>query len=162
MSHTEADALWLRRAIELSRQSVAAGDYAFGAVVVARDGSVVAEAIQTVAKSGDPLGHAEMNALGQLFPKWSRKELAGATLCSTEPCPMCSGAVAWCLNRLVFGLSQASMYALDPEAAPRFEEPWDSRRLFTTVRPVFEAIGPLLEQEAADVHRMWRVANPNG
>ena len=147
----------------MSRASVAAGDYAFGAVVVDADGSVLAEAVQTVATSDDPLGHAEMNALRQLFPRWSRKELAGATLySSTEPCPMCSGAVAWCLNRLVFGLSQASMYALDPEAAPRFEEPWDSRRLFTTVRPVFEAIGPLLEQEAADVHRMWRVANPNG
>jgi hypothetical protein len=47
------------------------------------------------------------------------------------------------------------MYALYPGTAPRFEAPWDSRQLFTNVRPSFEAVGPLLEQEAADVHREW-------
>jgi tRNA(Arg) A34 adenosine deaminase TadA len=162
VSAADRDLRWLRRAIELSAESVAAGDYAFGTVVVDADGSVLAEATQTVATSGDPLGHAEMNALRQLFPERTREELAGATLySSTEPCPMCSGAIAWCMNRLVFGLSQASMYDLDPAAAPRFEEPWDSRQLFAAVRP-FDVVGPLLEQEAADVHRMWLLANPTG
>jgi tRNA(Arg) A34 adenosine deaminase TadA len=153
---TDADVRWLRHAIALSQQSVAAGDYAFGAVVVSASEALLAEARQTVVLSSDPLGHAELNALRQLFPRWTRDELAGATIySSTEPCPMCAGAIAWSLGRLVYGLSQRSMLELYAETAPRFGADWECRSVLAAVRPRMDVVGPMLESEAAKPHQMW-------
>ena len=118
----------------------------------------MAEAQQTVERSGDWLAHAEMNVLQGASGRWTREELAGATLyTSTEPCPMCTGAIGWSLNRLVYGLSQAAMYRLFPmeEAPPRFVEPWECRRLLERLHPPMEVVGPLLEEEAARPHEAW-------
>jgi tRNA(Arg) A34 adenosine deaminase TadA len=96
MMQAEADLRGLGRAINLSRLSVESGDYAFGSLIVSAAGEVLSEAMQTVATHGDPLGHAEMNALRHLFPRYTRERLAGATIYSSaEPCPMCTGAIAW-------------------------------------------------------------------
>jgi tRNA(Arg) A34 adenosine deaminase TadA len=154
----ESDLRWLRHAIDLSWKSVEAGDYAFGTVIVGPDDRVLVQAVQTVAQTGNWLGHAEMNALQEAAARFTRADLKGATLyTSTEPCPMCTGAIGWSLDRLVFGLSQTEMYRLFPlaEAPPRFVEPWNCRTLLEHVHPPMEVIGPLLEEEAAEPHRAW-------
>jgi tRNA(adenine34) deaminase len=152
------DERWLRRAIELAEQSVAAGDYAFGSLIVDGDGAVLVESMQTLARSGNWLAHAEMNVLQESARRWKREDLARATLyTSTEPCPMCTGAIGWSVNRLVFGLSQAEMYRrYGAEAAPpRFIDPWNCRVLLDRLEPPMEVIGPLLEEEAAGPHLKW-------
>ena len=151
------DERWLRYAIELSRRAVEAGDTAFGAVLVDADGTVLVEAMQTVVRSGNWLEHAEMNALQEAARRWTRLELAGATLySSTEPCPMCTGALGWSLNRLVYGLSQAEMYRVFlADSPPRFVDPWNCRGLLERLRSPMEVVGPMLEAEAAEPHRLW-------
>ncbi|WP_028647269.1 deaminase [Nocardiopsis sp. CNT312] len=79
----EADAHWLRRATELSRRCPPS-DTAFsvGAVVVARDGTVLAEGYS---RRDHPRDHAEEAALRQVDPDDPR--LGGATVYSSlEPC----------------------------------------------------------------------------
>jgi guanine deaminase len=86
------DRAYLRRAIELALDNVAAGDQPFGAVVVV-DGEVVGEGVNGVERSGDPTDHAEVAAIRAACLALGRHELADATLYSSaQPCPMCHGA----------------------------------------------------------------------
>lgn len=159
------DERWLRRAIRLADESVRDGDYSFGAVIVRADGEVLAEGRQTVVRSGNWLAHAEMNALHAISARMGRADMADATLyTSTEPCPMCSGAIGWSMNRLVYGLTQAEMYRrfVVLGETPRFIEPWACRKLLEHVRPPMEIVGPLLEDEAAESHRLWMLLHPPG
>jgi len=159
------DAARLREAFRLAEQSVAHGDYGFGALLVGADGQVLLGTEQTVVRTGDWLGHAELVLLHEAAARWTRAELAGATIySSTEPCPMCTGAIGWSLNRLVFGLSQAEMYRRFTVAgsSPRFVEPWSCRRLLEQVAPPMEVVGPLLEDEAAVAHERWMQLHPAG
>src|SRR5689334_14139061 len=104
---------FLRRAIAVCEQGIAAGQAPFGAVVV-RDGVAVALAHNTVWRDGDPTAHAEINALRAAAAALGTIDLTGCTLyCTCEPCPMCLAALHWAkVTRLVFGAGIA-----DAEAA---------------------------------------------
>jgi tRNA(Arg) A34 adenosine deaminase TadA len=121
---------------------------------VGSDGKAWLESGQTVESRAERLGHAELNVLLEAGRRWTLSELVECTLySSSEPCPMCTGAIAWSVNRLVYGLSQARMYRLWPtEIAPRFIEPWNCRTLLERLHPPMEVIGPMLEAEAAAAH----------
>ena len=151
------DERWLRRAIELAEKSVDSGDQPFGAVLVGPDGTPWLESGQTVESRRERLGHAELNVLIEAGRRWTRAELAECTLySSTEPCPMCTGAIAWSVNRLVYGLSQARMYELWPsDTPPRFIEPWSCRTLLERLHVPMEVIGPMLEGDAGAAHGRW-------
>ena len=156
MANVLDDERWLRYTIQLAEASVDAGDHAFGAVLVDADGTLLLESGQTVETRRERLGHAELNVLLEAGRRWTLEELAGCTLySSTEPCPMCTGAIAWSVNRLVYGISQARMYELWPSelSPPRFIEPWNCRTLLERLHPPMEVIGPLLEDEAAAGHQ---------
>ena len=159
------DVRWLRYAFRLAEQSVAAGDYAFGAVLVSADDELLAESGERIAETGDWLAHAEVLVLRQAATRWTREQLKGATLySSTEPCPMCTGAIGWSLNRLVYGLSQAEMYRRFPDPAfpPRFVEPWACHTLLDHTAPPMEVVGPLLEDEGSVAHALWAGKHATG
>jgi tRNA(Arg) A34 adenosine deaminase TadA len=152
------DLRWLRYAISLARRAVTEGDTAFGTVIVDAAGNLLVEAVQTVERSGNWLAHAEMNALQEAASRFTRDELRSATLyTSAEPCPMCTGAIGWSMSRMVYGLSQAEMYRvfLVAKSPPRFIEPWSCRGVLEHMNPPMEVLGPLLEDEAAEPHRLW-------
>src|SRR4051812_13423533 len=106
------DEEFLRRAIEVCRQGIAAGQSPFGAVIV-REGRVVVAAHNTVWRDLDPTAHAEVNALRAAAAALQSIELAGCTLYSTcEPCPMCLAASHWAkVDRVVFGAAIADATA---------------------------------------------------
>jgi tRNA(Arg) A34 adenosine deaminase TadA len=56
---TEADLPHLRRCIELATEAVEAGDFPFGSVLVAADGTVLAEDRNRELTTGDPTRHPE-------------------------------------------------------------------------------------------------------
>ena len=86
----------MRRAVELSAQSVRNGGGPFGAVIV-RDGEIVGEASNSVTKDNDPTAHAEVNAIRRAAAKLGTFNLDGCDIyTSCEPCPMCLGAIYWC------------------------------------------------------------------
>lgn len=158
----ESELRWLRRAFALAEEAVSLGDQPFGAVIVGPDGAVLAEGMNTRARTGDATGHAETIACRDASLRVPARVLRRSTLYSSaEPCPMCTGAAAWTVCRLVFGLSQAALYGLfGTTSPPRFGKPVSSRVLLDIVQPPFEVVGPLLEDEAMRAHEQWKRLHP--
>lgn len=117
-----ADERFLRQAIELARDNVAAGGRPFGAVVV-KDGEVIAGGVNEIRRTNDPTAHAEMLAIRAASQALASPDLAGCVVyASGHPCPMCLAAmrmagvseVAYAYSNEEgepFGLSTAAVYA---------------------------------------------------
>src|SRR5690606_13266591 len=105
---------YLRRAVELARLAREAGDRPYGAVLVDRDGRVLAEGRNATVSDGDPTSHAGLNAVRAA--RVAPPGLTGATMyASGEPCAMCSAAMIWAgVPRVVFGASIPAIRAIDP------------------------------------------------
>ncbi|MEU7894902.1 nucleoside deaminase [Nonomuraea sp. NPDC049152] len=105
----EIDLWHLRRCVELAAEALEAGDDPFGSVLVAADGTVLAEDRNREVSESDPTRHPEID-----LAKWAAANLpveqrAGTTLyTSGEHCPMCSAAHGWVgLGRIVYAASSA-------------------------------------------------------
>ena len=152
-----SDDRFLRRAFELARSAVAHGNHPFGAVLVL-DGNIVAEAENNVTTESDPTGHAETNLIRIAGKKLSKEDLArGVVYTSTEPCIMCCGAIYWAgVREFVFGFPETGLRDLveDKEArnAPSLLTPCRELLGSRGVLEKFIIRGPLLEEEARDVH----------
>jgi guanine deaminase len=85
----------MRRAIAEARKNLARPDGGpFGACIV-KGGRIVAAARNTVLKA-DATAHAEVNAIRLASKKLGTFDLSGCEIYSTtEPCPMCFGAIHW-------------------------------------------------------------------
>ena len=85
----------MRRAIELSENSVRNGGGPFGAVI-AKDGEIVAEGSNKVTIDNDPTAHAEVCTIRNACQKLGTFDLSDCVIyTSCEPCPMCFGAIYW-------------------------------------------------------------------
>lgn len=79
----------MRRAIELSADSVRNGGGPFGAVI-ARNGEIIAEGSNGVTIYNDPTAHAEVSTIRKACQKLNTFDLSGCEIyTSCEPCPMC-------------------------------------------------------------------------
>jgi guanine deaminase len=86
---------FMTRAIREARRNLARPDGGpFGAVIV-KDGRILAAARNTVLRD-DATCHAEVNAIRKASKKLGTFDLSGCEIYSTtEPCPMCFGAIHW-------------------------------------------------------------------
>ncbi|MFV2007594.1 MAG: nucleoside deaminase [Longimicrobiales bacterium] len=87
---------FLRHAIKIAIENVESCEGGpFGAVVV-RDNQVVATGVNRVTSMNDPTAHAEMMAVREACRVLGDFQLTGCEVyCSSEPCPMCMGAIYW-------------------------------------------------------------------
>ena len=88
---------FMKRAIELSIESVNKGTGPFGAVIV-KDGKIIAEGSNKVTLSHNPdsTAHGEMCVIRDACKKLNTFNLNGCELYSScEPCPMCLSACYW-------------------------------------------------------------------
>lgn len=92
------------RALELAAAAGRAGEVPVGALVLAPDGRVLAEAANARESQCDPTAHAEIRALRAAGAALGDSHLEGCTLVVTlEPCTMCAGAIVLArVARLVF------------------------------------------------------------
>lgn len=95
---------WMQVALNEARLAAEAGEVPVGACVVVED-RIIATGRNMRQATGDPLAHAEVEALraaARVLGSWN---LEKATLVVTlEPCPMCTGAILQAhVGRLVFG-----------------------------------------------------------
>jgi tRNA(Arg) A34 adenosine deaminase TadA len=142
----------------LAAAARAAGDHPFGALLLV-DGHVVAEAVNRVHSDGDLTAHAELMLVRQLERAGRLAELAdGIVVASTEPCPMCVGALFWAGARHVVGLSAARLNQLTRRpGADDYGFEITAAELGTRATPRCTVEGPRLEDEAAAVHDgFWR------
>lgn len=147
------DLKFMRTAIDVARKSRLEGNHPFGAVLVDEGGTLLLTAENNVVSGRDPTGHAEINLIKRASLQFDGDFLAKCTLyASTEPCPMCAGSIFWAnIRRVVYGLSQEDLYKMvDDESEEALFLP--CRELYARSKKHIEVIGPLLEQEAREVH----------
>jgi tRNA(Arg) A34 adenosine deaminase TadA len=143
----------LRASFEIARKARAKGNHPFGALLVDEQGQVLLEAENTVVTTSDCTGHAEINLIRKASERYDRQFLATCTVyTSTEPCPMCAGAIFWSnVRRVVFGLSEQRLYEMiGSESDEVLLLP--CHEVFAKGRKPIEVIGPMLEEEALQVH----------
>jgi tRNA(Arg) A34 adenosine deaminase TadA len=149
---TEED--FMRQAIRITRDGIAAGQSPFGAVIV-KNGEVVAAAHNTVWRDTDPTAHAEVNCIRKAARALSTIFLHGCTLYSTtEPCPMCLAAIHWAkIDKVVFGACIA-----DAAEAGFCELHVDARVLAELGKSPLVVESGLLARECAALFGEWRAA----
>jgi tRNA(Arg) A34 adenosine deaminase TadA len=155
---TAADLPYLQRCVELAAEAVAAGDFPFGSVLVAADGTVLAEDRNREVTAGDPTRHPEFELARWAAANLTPPERAAATVyTSGEHCPMCAAAHGWVgLGRIVYVTSteQAGAWLAELGVSPAPVLPLAIR----DVVPDVEVAGPVpgLAEQARDLHRRFR------
>ena len=93
---------FLSDSVRLAVESVSGGGGPFGAIVV-REGRIVATGTNRVTANGDPTAHAEIVAIRAACRELGTFQLDGCDVySSSEPCPMCMGALYWARPARVF------------------------------------------------------------
>jgi tRNA(Arg) A34 adenosine deaminase TadA len=155
---TPEDLPHLRRCVELAAEAVDAGDHPFGSVLVAADGSVLAEERNREVSAADPTRHPEFDLARWAAANMTAAERAGATVyTSGEHCPMCSAAHAWVgLGRIVYVSSseQLTEWLADlgvPPSPVRTLAIGEVTRGIAVQGPV-----PGLDEQVHELHRRFR------
>jgi tRNA(adenine34) deaminase len=148
------DLKMMRRCIELSRTAVKAGERPFAAMIC-RDGAIIAEATNQVARESDVTRHAEIIAISKAQRAIATTNLSGCTLYATvEPCPMCAFPIRETrISRVVFAISSPLM-----GGASRWDVLGDvglSKRMPEAFGPPPAVVAGVLHKEAASVWRRW-------
>ena len=151
---TKQDEQGLRLAIQQALRAREHGNHPFGAVLQDENGQPILAAENSVVTQHDVTGHAELNLVRLASRDIPVERLRNSTLyCSSEPCPMCAGAIVWAnVRRIVFGLGMEEIYAVAkmPPDLPALR--MSSRAVFAAAPYPIEVIGPVLEPEARAVH----------
>lgn len=84
----------LYAALDVANASRLRGDLPFGCLLADEKGTILLKGENTVITDNDPIAHCEINLVHQLARKFNSDYLMHCTMyASTEPCPMCTGAV---------------------------------------------------------------------
>ena len=136
----------MQMALDEARAAASRAEVPVGAVVIAPDGTLLAQAGNQVEASHDASAHAELLAMRQAATRLGTPRLADCDLFVTlEPCPMCAAAIShFRIRRLVFG-------AYDPKGGGVEHGPRLFQQPNCLHRP--EVIGGVRETEAGDMLR---------
>ncbi len=140
----------MRRAIELSENSVQNGGGPFGAVI-AKDGEIVAEGSNKVTIDNDPTAHAEVCTIRNACQKLDTFDLSGCIIyTSCEPCPMCFGAIYWAHLDKIY-------YANDRKDAGKigFDDDFIYKEIALEPQYRKKPSEILLRNEAINAFKMW-------
>ena len=105
---------FMKRAIELSVESVNNGGGPFGCVI-AKDDKIIAEGSNKVTSNNDPTAHGEIVAIREACKKLNNFSLNQCELYSTcEPCPMCLSAIYWArIKKIYYGNTRDDARKID-------------------------------------------------
>ena len=141
----------MRRAIELSKQSVEHGGGPFGAVI-ARNGDIIAEGSNCVTIDCDPTAHAEVSTIRKACKQLGTFDLTGCEIfTSCEPCPMCLGAIYWAhLDKIYYANDRKDAAAIG------FDDDFIYQELDLKPADRQKPSEILLREEAIEAFRMWQ------
>jgi tRNA(Arg) A34 adenosine deaminase TadA len=140
----ESELGYLRRCIELATEAAAAGSGPFGSVLVAEDGTILAEDHNRDG-DGDPTQHPELALARWAAANMTPEQRAAATVyTSGEHCPMCAAAHGWVgLGRIVYAgsIEQLTGWMAELGVPPAPVRPLTIR----DVLPAADVTGPVPE-----------------
>ena len=104
----------MKRAIELSVESINKGGGPFGCIIV-KDDKIIAEGSNKVTLNNDPTAHGEIVAMRDACKKLNNFTLNGCELYSScEPCPMCLSAIYWArITKIYFANTREDAQKID-------------------------------------------------
>lgn len=145
------DERFVREALEEARAAAASGNRPFGSVLVL-DGEVIRRAQNSTVTDDDIAAHPEFKLARWAAASLEPAEIAESTLyTSTEPCPMCTGAVYWSgLRRVVFSCSSADKAEF---AGPSIV--MSCTEIFDNAVDDVEVIGHVLHDEGRAIHESF-------
>ena len=143
----------LRLAFDVAERAMDNGNHPFGAVLADADGEVLLEVENGYLPDGDMTGHAERLLATMACKTFEPDELAECTIYSSaEPCAMCAGAIYWA----GYGLSEERLKSITGNHPENPTLSLPCRTVFAAGQRKVEVIGPLLEDEAAELHEgVW-------
>jgi len=141
---------FMKRAIELSVESVNKGGGPFGSVVV-KDNKIIAEGSNKVTPTNDPTAHGEVVAIREACKKLNTFTLSGCQLYSScEPCPMCLSAIYWARIEKIY-------YANTREDARKID--FDDSLIYTELQKNIDKrkipMIQILRNEALKAFELW-------
>ena len=138
-------------ALDEARTAFEVGEVPVGAVLSARDGTIIARAGNAMRRSSDPTAHAEMLVIREAARKLANERLTDCDLHVTlEPCAMCAAAISFArIRRLYYGAEDEKQGAVDN--GPRFFSS-------SACHHAPEVYGGICEREAADLMRRFFAA----
>ncbi len=141
---------FMKRAIELSLESVNKGGGPFGSVIV-KDNRIIAEGSNEVTPSNDPTAHGEIVAIRKACKKLNKFNLDGYELYSTcEPCPMCLSAIYWARISKIY-------YANTREDARKID--FDDSLIYSEIQKIINErkipMVQMMRNEALKAFELW-------
>ena len=145
---------FMKRAIELSIESVNKGGGPFGCVIV-KDEKIVSEGSNKVTSSKDPTAHGEIVAIREACKKINNFSLSGFELYSScEPCPMCLSAIYWArIDKVYFANTRQDAQKIDFDDSliySEFQKNIDKRKI-----PMVQ----MMRSEALKAFELWDKKN---
>ena len=140
----------MKRAIELSLESVNKGGGPFGCVIV-KDKKIVSEGSNKVTSSKDPTAHGEIVAIREACKKINNFSLSGFELYSScEPCPMCLSAIYWArIDKVYFANTRQDAQKIDFDDSliySEFQKNIDKRKI---------PMAQMMRSEALKAFELW-------
>ena len=142
---------FMKRAIELAKENAnSTNGGPFGAVIV-KDGKIIGEGFNSVTTNNDPTAHAEINAIRDACKNLSSYQLDDCELyASSEPCPMCLGAIYWARVKKIYyacSLEEAKNHNFDDVFIyDEFKKP-NELRLIPSEQ--------IMKNEGIDIFKYW-------
>ena len=141
---------FMKRAIELSIESVNNGGGPFGCVLVKNE-KIVSEGSNKVTSSNDPTAHGEIVAIREACKKINNFSLKGLELYSTcEPCPMCLSAIYWArIDKIYYANTRKDAQKIDFDDSliySEFKKDIDKRKI-----PMIQ----MMRDEALKAFELW-------
>ena len=142
---------FMKRAIELSKESINSGGGPFGSVIVKND-KIISEGINRVTVNNDPTAHGEIVAIRNACKELNTFNLSNCSLYSScEPCPMCMSAIYWSRIGKVY-------YANTRDDAKKIE--FDDSFIYSEISKENKDRSILMEQisrdEALEAFEVWK------
>jgi tRNA(Arg) A34 adenosine deaminase TadA len=110
MNLSNEEHFFLNQTLEIAKESVTNGNHPFGALLV-YNGEIVCKSENEVIVTSDVTAHAELLLIQKAQSLLSSKELKESILySSTEPCPMCTGAIYWSgIQKVIYGTKASKL-----------------------------------------------------
>ncbi len=145
------DRIFLKEAVKKSKESVVAGGFPVGVVLV-RGKEIIASGLSNGKQLSDPTSHAEITAIRAACKKLRTRNLNNVILYSSlEPCLMCYSASVWAsIPRIVYACGRARV------SRQHFEGDHDLKMINGKSRKPIEIVNfRELEEEARQVIEDW-------
>lgn len=143
---------FMKRAIELAKENAnSTNGGPFGAVVV-KNGEIIGEGFNSVTTNNDPTAHAEINAIRDACKNLKSYQLDECEIyASSEPCPMCLGAIYWARVKKIYyacSLEEAKNHNFDDVFIyDEFEKPIEKRLIPSE---------QIMQKEGLEIFKNWK------